>query len=197
MTRETVRHAVRPSSLIILPVLLAALAAPSARAAVWDASCSAPAGDVPDGYGGIDIVGISSAEANGSVEVRVRYAGDPGSLVATHSLTVDFEGDDAPDLAYFDNGGGSFRGNPVYWSAYPIAEGDEIVYRLDGTDVSREGFAAASKWVVAATAVSYGGSDTVRDAASCAASSGNSSVPGPSLPLALAALAAIAVISRR
>lgn len=176
----------RPAPFLAL-ALIAVL--PSASADRFGDGCSDLEGDA-GGNAWIDITGIRTAVEDGVVTVRVTYADSPGAYMATHSLTVDFEGNDDPDLSYLDDGGGSFRGAPVYWSAYPVAEGNDIVYPLktDGVDAAAlEG----SKWTVAAGAFTSGGSDN----ATCASNA--SAIPGAGLAAVLAVAGALAAIMRR
>ena len=165
-------------------------AADSAR---FDAACDDPAGDVPPDYAGIDIVRISSRQVGDGVEVRVTMATTPLASGATHSLTVDVTGDGNPDLSYTDTGGGSFRGDPVYWDTMVQTDGNDLVYPIRGN-----GFDPAtlegSAWEVRAGAFAYG--NTQGDQAVCAAASHGA--PGFEVAgLALVPLVAFAARGRR
>lgn len=177
--------------------------------------CTFPAGDT-SGSPGADIVGITSRQVgDDTVEIRVRMAGEVQASGATHSLTVDTDGDDMPDLTYPDNGQGSFMGRPVFWDVMVQHEGDELVYPIHGN-----GFDPAShpgrSWTIKAGVFAWGAAE---DRATCAgpasdaggsrgaggsggpggagAQGGNSPAPAPVAPLAFAGLLVLAARSRR
>ncbi|HWG89311.1 MAG TPA: hypothetical protein VNZ52_00530 [Candidatus Thermoplasmatota archaeon] len=187
--------------------LLLVVAAGSASAAAFESSFTDPTGDPayndgqaagPD-YAHADIVKVETREIEGVVVVQVTFQ-EPPSGSSTYYLTVDFEGNEDPDLAFQSDATGSFRNVPVYWKSYPRISGNILSFPLESNEADESAFRSAGKWRVTTGAVTMGaGLNTVSDvAAGGPAGSGSRAVPAPSLlPAAVVVLGAAVLLARR